>query len=471
MKGSFDVVTVQGRAVAARLWELFWLFVLTLHALLGGCWLWLAPGGFGLTHPRFWTNSAAPLAALTLAIGSLAALKLGSKRVLRWLLPIWPAGWAAAALTGRVLFPISLAWYWLGPLGAAIIMGIVALPPSRGASLRERFGVLFACATAAVAGMLLMCAQHPSAPDTHPRGGTVANSELMTGAEAVADVGIIRLDRHATVYTADATTAVKLGSLNLSIDPLLTFLQGSKDGCWSSAARPRDREGPAARFRRRVHGPQGSELLLYEFPGLGLAELQVAAGPAGTTVISASTQVSRPVYSHLNSYCDIEVRGHHRLALEFSTCPGVAIEVRPFDYPFGRPSRFAFVERDRTFRVVEAYSGEKGPFRTLARGKLAEDDSLTITLLDEDKAQGQVTFDDWSVQADTTLSPTAGWGVPVNSIEFSLSGDANTAPASIFSSLASMSVGRGWDCVGHRPGVYLNRVRCEAVKGNAPVAR
>jgi hypothetical protein len=466
MKGSFGVVTVQGRAVAARLWELFWLFALTLHALLGGCWLWLAPGGFGLAHPRFWTNAAAPLALLALAIGSLAALKVGSNRVLRWLLPIWPAGWAAAAITGRVLFPISLAWYWLGPLGGAMVMGIAALPPWSIANLRERFGALCACALAALAGTLFVCAQRPPAPDTHPRGGTIAGSALMTGAGPVGDVGMIRLDGRASVQTADGSLMVKLGSLNLSIEPLLMFLQGSKDGCWSIAARPHDREGPAARFRRRMRGPQGSELLLYEFPGLGLAELQVAAESAGTTVINATTQVSQRVYSHLNSFCDIEVRGHHVLALEFSPCPGVAIEVRPFDYPFGRPSRFAFVERDRTFRVVEAYSGEKGPFRTLARGRLATDDSLTITLLDEDRAQAKVTFDDWSAQADTTLSPTAGWGVPVNSIEFSLSGDAQTAPASIFISLASTSVGRGWDCVGHNAGVYRNRMRCEAGKAS-----
>ena len=134
-----------------------------------------------------------------------------------------------------------------------------------------------------------------------------------------------------------------------------------------------------------------------------------------------------------------------------------------FDYPLGRPARFAFVEADRTFRVVEASSGEKGPFRTLAKGRLAREASLTITLHDQGSAIGRISLADWSSQADTGLSPTAGWGVPVNAIEFSLSGELPSSPASIFLTLAGTSVGRGWDCVGHKPGTYCNRIRLEPV--------
>jgi hypothetical protein len=129
--------------------------------------------------------------------------------------------------------------------------------------------------------------------------------------------------------------------------------------------------------------------------------------------------------------------------------------------PIGRPARFAFVQRDRTFRVVEASTGEKGPFHTLARGYFAADDSLAINLFDQGRAVGSITLADWAFQADTTLSPTAGWGVPVNAVEFSLSAGAPTSPASIFITLAGTSVGRGLDCVGHRPGTYRNRIRCE----------
>ena len=79
----------------------------------------------------------------------------------------------------------------------------------------------------------------------------------------------------------------------------------------------------------------------------------------------------------------------------------------------------------------------------------------------------RISLVDWSSQVDTTLSPTAGWGVPVNAIEFSLVGDEPSSPASIFVTLAATSVGRGWDCVGHNPGTYRNRILFEAV-GDSP---
>ena len=59
---------------------------------------------------------------------------------------------------------------------------------------------------------------------------------------------------------------------------------------------------------------------------------------------------------------------------------------------------------------------------------------------------------------------TAGWGVSVNAIEFSRSGDAPGEPASIFVTLAGTSVGRGWDCVGHAAGQYQNRMLFEKVE-------
>jgi hypothetical protein len=88
-------------------------------------------------------------------------------------------------------------------------------------------------------------------------------------------------------------------------------------------------------------------------------------------------------------------------------------------------------------------------------------ESLVITLFDDDRAVGLVTLEDWSAQAGTALSPTAGWGMPVNAIEFSLAGNAPSSPASIFVTLSGTSVGRGWDSVGHAAGTYRNRIRIE----------
>ena len=136
-------------------------------------------------------------------------------------------------------------------------------------------------------------------------------------------------------------------------------------------------------------------------------------------------------------------------SLEFSPCPGERVEVLGSITRWDGP-RFAYVDASRAFRVVEASSGEKGPFRILAEGRLEPADPLVIALHDEDQPVARVTLQDWAAQAGTDVSPTAGWGVPVNAIEFSLNGEAPSSPASIFVTLAGTSVGRGWDCVGHR---------------------
>lgn len=90
---------------------------------------------------------------------------------------------------------------------------------------------------------------------------------------------------------------------------------------------------------------------------------------------------------------------------------------------------------------------------------MARSDALTITLYDAGHPAGEVVLDDWAVQADTSLSPTAGWGVTMNSIEFQRSDDDPASTASIWITLGGTSVGRGWDSVGHAAGTYRNRLR------------
>src|SRR5262249_4661746 len=144
--------------------------------------------------------------------------------------------------------------------------------------------------------------------------------------------------------------------------------------------------------------------LRYAFPQQGPAMLDVESDPAsGAVNIEETSRLDRVMYSHLNSFCDFEVRGHRRLFLEFSPCKGAAIEARPSDYPFGRPARFAFLDAKQTFRVVEATSGEKGPFRTLAQGPLSREQELTITLKDDAQAVARIVLADWPAQVDTTL--------------------------------------------------------------------
>ncbi len=453
-----------------NLWRLFWLLVLVGQAMVAVLWWWLEPAGFGFEHPRFRANRIAPAGGLCLTIAALVALRINSAAALRWLLPLWPAAWAAAAVAGRLFFPVSLARFWLLPLGVAAAMALAALQPWSRVRGWPWVFALALCLCAGLAGAALVGAQRPPSSATRPLNTALADLTPATARTGSSLSGGIFLDPKVMVQGSDGSISVRLGTLSISVQPLLTFLNGSVDGCWTIFADPLDRVGPEPRLLSSRRDGERCWTALYDFRRQGPATLRVEAAPQpGTIAIEATSRLDRLIYSHLNSFCDFEVRGHRRLSLDFSPCPGVAIEVRPFDYPFGRPARFAFLDARQMFRIVEATSGEKGPFRTLAEGPLGRDQELTMTLCDEGRALGRIVLGDWSAQADTTLSPTAGWGVPVNAIEFSLSADAPSSPASIFVTLAATSVGRGWDCVGHRPGTYRNRIRLEPATAAAGV--
>lgn len=174
--------------------------------------------------------------------------------------------------------------------------------------------------------------------------------------------------------------------------------------------------------------------------------------------LEAISHLPRRVDSHLNTYCQLTIAGHRRLAVSFSPCPEARIEIKPIGYPVGAPARIAFIDANEGFHIVEATSGEKGPYTALAGGRLKRGEALTITFYDDDRPIGYLVLDDWASQVSTAPSPTAGWGLPQNAIEFSLSDDAPASAANLFITLASTSVGRGWDSVGHAPGVYRSRV-------------
>jgi hypothetical protein len=264
------------------------------------------------------------------------------------------------------------------------------------------------------------------------------------------------------VHPGDGSLTVQAGSLRLSIEPLLQFLGRSPDGCWTILAPRRLRNGPGLFLQsagRDANGPFLRYRADYE------ATLRVDPDSEGGPVrLEAMAHLPRPVFSHLNTFCDMRVSGSRHLALSFSPCPETQIEVRPADYPSGRPLRLAYLDAQGGFHVVEAASGEKGPFRELGRGTLHRVQPLAITLHDGGLAQARVVLEDWSAQVGTALSPTAGWGLPVNAIEFSLEGDDPGAPAVLFITLAATSVGRGWDSVAHRAGTYRNRMSIEVLE-------
>ena len=110
------------------------------------------------------------------------------------------------------------------------------------------------------------------------------------------------------------------------------------------------------------------------------------------------------VCSHLNTFCVMTIQGHQDLQLEFSPCGSARFEPLPADYPVGRPARFAYVGADRVFRVVQASTGEKGPFTTLGEGRLESDARLSIGLVDDSGQRiAEVHLDDWAAESSTAL--------------------------------------------------------------------
>jgi hypothetical protein len=130
----------------------------------------------------------------------------------------------------------------------------------------------------------------------------------------------------------------------------------------------------------------------------------------------------------------------------------------------------AYVSGSGSFHVVRATSGEKGPFTDLVPIAALGQESLVMTVHDESEAVARITFVDWAAQVGTQPSPTAGWGFPVNAIEFSRYGEWLQAPGIIFMTLAATSVGRGFDTVGHRAGMYRNRIYLDVLTSNKQVA-
>jgi hypothetical protein len=235
---------------------------------------------------------------------------------------------------------------------------------------------------------------------------------------------------------AGAVVTVRVGAFELIVDARLGFTSRSPDRFWT------------------IFAPDGSQVG-------DERSVQEVRSTATATEIRVTTELPRAVYSHLNAYSEVNLKGEaERLFVTFSPCPDARIEVLLSDYPVGRPARLAYLDPAGTFHVVEASSGEKGPFHELGSGPLRRGDPLSVTFHDGERPLVRVTWFDWSAQASTQLSPTAGWGLPENAFEFRRTADG----AWLYCTLAATSVGRGWDSVGHSAGVYLNRVRIEAVK-------
>ena len=430
-----------------------------IYGLGATLWFVFLPRGFPIGHSRFWVNSALPIAVVALTIRGLVALCRKRDTLPRGLVIGSFFLWLAAVLLGWIVFPVSLRW--IAPM---MCIGTVVQVRSAYVAWRDlRFSRRWLAGTsipAVAVAVLIVLSQRGGTPDTRPLDPPM--SDVQGDDHHYGTTDKFRLGQSVLVRPYNEEVRFNCGGVELSIQPLLTFHSRSPDRCWTIFAPWRERVMPD---RPLLASDKTKDARRFRYGGTFPAVLEMRRDEgSGAVHLEALTRLEEPVFSHLNSFCTITVAGTDRLFLSFSPCQDERIEVVPFDYPVGRPARLAYLDADGGFNIVEASTGEKGPFRQLAGGNLRRDQPLTITLHDGDRPACRIVFEDWAAQAGTALSPTAGWGLPVNAIEFSRSEGYSSGNAYIFVTLAGTSVGRGWDSVGHAAGTYRNRMWIEKLR-------
>ena len=426
--------------------------MLVFHGVIAAGWWWLTPGGFPLGHVRFWLNRVWPLTLLLIAVLGIWALARSRHSVLKMTLLSLAALWFSCATAARIVFPLSAPslWWWgllVGGVGFVLVLRWDKPVANR------RVGFVSAIIVGALLGLFLPWALRGPDPSTRPFG-ELARAELISAGLNKTPLAVA-LNPSVNVLATNGDVSIRQESYRLEISPFLGFSEISPDRCWSSLIPAAFQSQPRQQGQRVSHPKDDPTAVQIQFD---TRSLTVSSRDARLTEITATSILSEATYSHINSFCRLTVQGHRRLFLRFSPCRDARIEVLPADYPTGRPARLAYRTASR-FVIAEASTGEKGPFRELASGSLQTHDPVIIFLEDEEREIGSVTFDDWAVQASIEPSPTAGWGLPQNAIEFQLEGDAPNSAADIWLTLAATAVGRGWDTVGHSAGTYRNRMQ------------
>src|SRR5215211_6638304 len=110
--------------------RLSWLFVLVAHGVGAVAWVALMPRGFPFAHPRFWANVAVPIAIVVAVIVALANARRGRLSIVRAVLIGLATMWIAAAVSSRVIFPISMQLRWLAPLALGAAVTVAACAPA-----------------------------------------------------------------------------------------------------------------------------------------------------------------------------------------------------------------------------------------------------------------------------------------------------------------------------------------------------
>jgi hypothetical protein len=409
-----------------------WMTVTSLGlCAFGASWtLWRRPGVFPLTDGLFWATTGTVL----LAWGTVAGAAVGA--VLRRPVLVLTFGLTpgvllvTGGLTGRLVFPAAEAFFFAGPFTLGALWLFTTLRAARTLDRRDRFLALGLACLGSPLGVVQATARLPEPAGTTP-SLTALPDEDASKPELPSSVSL----------DADGSLSMPCGRARLSLEPLLRFDDASLDGFW-----PLRRTPVVEKLleRPRLTGPQRR------------ADVRVTAMDGGLE-LEAATSVSREMAAHLSRFADVSLAGIQSPALRFDAAGDLSFPASTYDYPSGRPLHFA-AWTGAELVVWRATSAEKGPFVELARGPLSRGAPLGFTVLDGAVPLCHLSFLDFTAQASTQRSPTAGEGVPVNVVQFGRFRD-DDARVGVILSLAATGIGSGFETTRHAEGVYRNRVR------------
>lgn len=378
-----------------------------LGLLAGGAALWMveAPAGYPLGTPPWWMGRGLPTAVVALALLALLGHRSLREPLLLGL-PALPLTFAASLL---LVFPAS----GRGPLGFLLVitaslaaLTLATVRPSR-PSLAALVAALLWAAPGAGASVMMQAPPASARPlalappwDGAPVDGVAQDVAFLDGVEIAVRAGLV--------------------------------LEGaSPDGGWSLFS---PGFAPDVACEPLGGRPLGGGRLLSLDVGCHLPD---------------------PAWAHLGTAALIEIRGAPNLSLSLASPDSPRV---PFPRSPQRASEPATAVSlsEGTLRLVRGTRDEKGPWTTVATTPLL-DGVVRLWLYEGAVPLAEIALPDYAMHASREPSPTAGWGLPQNAIEFRGAGPRDDV-ARIWVSYAATSLGRGYDTVGYPAGSYRSRV-------------
>ncbi|HEX8950348.1 MAG TPA: hypothetical protein VF945_00815, partial [Polyangia bacterium] len=401
-----------------------WLTLLAVHTGAAAVWWWLMPGGFPSSSTEYWVNEVAPIFCIALLLTALFARGRFSHAILPPVVAAIPAFWLAFGISARLTFDDSFGSRWTMAFVPAAAVGGLWVNQFR-LRLTVKWLVPLLVVPALWAGWVFPGTQRAPEPATTPTGASFGAAP-----PGPSDQKVIKLTRDAQIRPGESRVVFRRDKLVLNVQPLLSFANRSPDRCWTALA-PEGTSTPTNRVLvSKIH--DGARWSFYYKDEDGSA-LDVAAAKDGAVQLDGRSRLAHAIFAHVDSFAELTVQGHQKLSVAFSPVPERRIEPPAAT----APARFAYVDGNETFHIVQASERQRGPFTEIAAGRLKRGDPLVVTLYDGDKPAFTVTLEDWAAQVSTQLSPTAGGGVPVNAIELVRGGEPETSPVLITFTLAA----------------------------------